>query len=60
MPRLSIPPGAYPQLRLIALTDPVVERNFVLLRRRGGALSPPAQALHDLILARPVAGRPGR
>jgi DNA-binding transcriptional LysR family regulator len=50
VPRLSIPPGSFPQLRLIALTDPVVERDFVLLRRRGAVLSPPAQALHDLIL----------
>jgi DNA-binding transcriptional LysR family regulator len=52
VPQLSIPPGAYPQLRLIALIEPVVERNFVLVRREGAALSPPAQALHDLILAR--------
>jgi DNA-binding transcriptional LysR family regulator len=60
VPQLSIPPGAYPQLRLIALKDPVVERNFVLLRRRGAVLSPPAQALHDLILARAAVGRAGR
>lgn len=50
VPRLSIPPGSFPKLRLIALTDPVVERDFVLLRRRGAVLSPPARALHDLIL----------
>jgi DNA-binding transcriptional LysR family regulator len=60
VPRLSIPPGAYPQLRLIALTDPVVERNFVLLRRKGTVLSPPAQALHALILAQTVGERGGR
>lgn len=52
VPQLSIAPGAYPELRLIALVNPVVERNFVLLRRRGSVLSSPAQALHDLILAR--------
>lgn len=60
VPQLSIQPGAYPQLRLIALTDPVVERQFVLLRRKGAALSPAAKALHDLILARalPLAAAP--
>lgn len=52
VPQLSIPPGAYPQLKLVALTGPVVERRFVMLRRRGASLSPPAQALYDLILAR--------
>ena len=55
VPRLSIPPGAYPLLRLIALTNPVIERNFVLLRRKGAVLSPPAKALHDLIVAQTVA-----
>ena len=57
VPRLSIPPGGFPKLRLIALTDPVVERNFVLLRRRGAVLSPPARALHDLILKGTAAPR---
>jgi DNA-binding transcriptional LysR family regulator len=52
VPRLSIQAGAYPQLRLIGLTGPVVERTFVLLRRKGAVLSPPAQALHDLISRR--------
>lgn len=60
VPRLSIPPGAYPQLRLIALTDPVVGRTFALLRRKGAVLSPPAQALHDLILRQAVGERAGR
>jgi DNA-binding transcriptional LysR family regulator len=50
VPRLSIPPGMFSRLRLIALTDPVVERDFVLLRRKGAVFSPPAQALHALIL----------
>jgi DNA-binding transcriptional LysR family regulator len=52
VPQLSVQAGAYPQLRQIALKDPVVERTFVLLRRRGAVLSPPAQALHDLIVGR--------
>lgn len=52
VPQLSIPPGAYPNLKLIALKDPCVERTFVLLRRKGAVLSPPAQALFELIRAR--------
>ncbi|MCC2674547.1 MAG: LysR family transcriptional regulator YbhD [Ramlibacter sp.] len=56
VPQLSIQPGAYPQLRLVALVEPIVERTFVLLRRRGAVLSPAAQALHDLILTRAPAG----
>ena len=52
VPELSIQPGAYPQLRLVQLNTPVVERTFVLLRRKGSAMSPPARALHDLIVRR--------
>jgi DNA-binding transcriptional LysR family regulator len=52
VPTLSIEHDAYPQLKMIELVDPVIERAFVLLRRRGSVLSPPAQALHDLILQR--------
>jgi DNA-binding transcriptional LysR family regulator len=51
VPQLSIPPGAYPQLKLIDLVEPVVERSFVPVRRKGSALSPAARALHELILA---------
>lgn len=62
VPELSVQPGAYPQLKLIALADPVVDRRFVLLKRRGAVLSPAARALHDLILARaaltPASARP--
>jgi DNA-binding transcriptional LysR family regulator len=60
VPSLSIQHGAYPQLRLIALTEPVVERNFVLLTRRGAMLSPAAQGLHDVILGKAVGGKAGR
>jgi DNA-binding transcriptional LysR family regulator len=56
VPQLSIPPGAYPQLKLIDLVEPVVERSFVLVRRKGSALSPAARALHELILARVRSG----
>jgi DNA-binding transcriptional LysR family regulator len=57
VPQLSISPGAYPQLKVIALTDPYVERTFVLLRRKGAALSPPAKALFDLISANAAGAR---
>lgn len=50
VPTLSVEAGAYPQLKLIELVEPVIERTFVTLRRRGSALSPAAQAMHDLIL----------
>jgi DNA-binding transcriptional LysR family regulator len=50
VPALSVEKSAYPQLRLIALEEPVVERTFVALRRRSAVLSSPAQALYDLIL----------
>jgi DNA-binding transcriptional LysR family regulator len=56
VPQLSIPPGAYPQLKLIDLVEPVVERSFVLVRRKGSALSPAARALHELIVARVRSG----
>ena len=51
VPRLSVQRGSYPGLRMIALTEPVVTRSFVLISRKGSALSPAAQALYDLIRA---------
>jgi hypothetical protein len=50
VPQLAMQKGAYPQLRVIPLVDPVVSRSLVLLTRRNAWLTPPAQALHDLIL----------
>jgi len=57
VPRLALQKGAYPRLRIVALTDPVVARTLALVTRRNAALSPAAQALHDMILERadPVA-----
>jgi DNA-binding transcriptional LysR family regulator len=57
VPQLSMPPGAYPNLKLIALVDPHVERTFVLLRRKGAVFSPPAQALFELIRAHAASQR---
>ena len=42
--------GAYPNLRIIALADPVVSRKLALVARRNAHLSPAAQALYDMIL----------
>ncbi len=50
VPSLAIQRGAYPRLRVLALTDPVVTRTFVLLLRKSAHLSPAAQALYDIIL----------
>ena len=49
VPALAVQPDAYPGLRVIALVDPVVSRNIVLLSRNKAHLTPAAQALYDLI-----------
>jgi DNA-binding transcriptional LysR family regulator len=56
VPRLAIQKGAYPRLRIVALTDPVVSRSLVLLARRAAQLSPAAQALYNLIKQRAADG----
>jgi DNA-binding transcriptional LysR family regulator len=50
VPSLALQPGAYPNLRVLALIAPPVTRGFALLQRRGGSLSPAAQAMVDLIV----------
>lgn len=50
VPELAMQKGAYPELRVIPLVDPVVSRSLVLLSRRKAWLTPPAQDLYDLIL----------
>ena len=52
VPRLAMQNGAYPTIRIVALTDPVVSRELVLISRRNAQLSPAAQALYDLIRRR--------
>nr|WP_198984530.1 LysR family transcriptional regulator [Herbaspirillum sp. ASV7] len=49
VPRLALQEGAYPNVRVIELVDPVVSRNLVLIKRRTAHLSPAAQALYDMI-----------
>lgn len=55
VPRLAMQKGAYPNIRVIPLVDPVVERTLVLLARKTARLSPAAQALYDMILKRAAA-----
>jgi DNA-binding transcriptional LysR family regulator len=52
VPSLAIQNGAYPRLRMIPLSDPVVSRTLALVVRKSAKLSPAAQVLYDLIKAR--------
>jgi DNA-binding transcriptional LysR family regulator len=45
VPSLAVQPGMHPNLRIVALSGPVITRGFVLLVRKSGSLSPAAQAL---------------
>lgn len=49
VPSLALQKGAYPRIKVVALTDPVVSRTLVLVSRRNAHLSPAAQALYDMI-----------
>lgn len=51
VPELAMQKGAYPDLRVIPLVEPVVSRSLVLMTRRNAYLTPAAQALYDLILS---------
>ncbi|HTO53824.1 MAG TPA: LysR substrate-binding domain-containing protein [Myxococcota bacterium] len=53
VPSLAIQKGAYPRIRVIALTQPVISRTLVLVSRKGAVLSPAAQALYDRIRRQP-------
>lgn len=52
VPRLALQKGAYPAIRVLALTDPAISRKLVLIARKGARLSPAAQALFDMIAQR--------
>jgi len=49
VPSLALQKGAYPSIKVVALTDPVVARTLVLVSRKNAHLSPAAQALYDMI-----------
>jgi DNA-binding transcriptional LysR family regulator len=52
VPGLALQEGAQPRLRVVPLVEPVVSRTLVLVTRKGGRLSPAAQALFDLVRSR--------
>lgn len=56
VPRLAIQNGAYPRLRVIPLSDPIISRTLALVVRKSAKLSPAAQVLYDLIIARSLEG----
>lgn len=49
VPSLAVQKQAYPAIRVVSLTDPVISRTLVLVSRRNSQLSPAAQALYDMI-----------
>jgi len=49
VPRLALQAGAYPNVRIVPLVDPVVEKPLVLIARRAAQLSPAAAALYALV-----------
>lgn len=49
VPELALQPGAYPNVRVVPLVEPVVTRSLALVKRKGARLSPAAQALFDLL-----------
>jgi len=49
VPRLAVQRGAYPNIRVVAMTEPVVSWTLVLLSRRKAHLSPAAQALYEML-----------
>jgi DNA-binding transcriptional LysR family regulator len=49
VPTLAIQKGAYPRIKVVALTDPLVSRTLALVSRKNSHLSPAAQALYKLI-----------
>lgn len=49
VPQVAIRRDAYPNIRVVNLTAPVVSRGLVLLSRRNAHLSPAAQALYEMI-----------
>ncbi len=49
VPGLAIQRGAYANIRVVPITDPVVSWTLVLLARKKARLSPAAQALYDML-----------
>lgn len=49
LPASTLLAGTHPEVRRISLVQPVIKRTLGLIRRHGVALSPAAQAFHDLL-----------
>ncbi len=49
LPSATLLEGTHPDVRRVPLQEPVIRRTIVLIRRRNAALSPAAQAFHDLL-----------
>jgi len=60
VPSLALQRGAYPTIRMVPLTDPVIARRLVLIKRRTAVLAPAAQALYDMLKERARGSRPDR
>lgn len=51
LPAATLLAGSFPDVRRVALKQPVLQRTIVRFVRRGVTLSPAAQAFHDLLAA---------
>lgn len=49
LPWLSMPRDAYPRLRVVQLTHPLISRTLTLVTRKPSSLSPAARALYDML-----------
>jgi DNA-binding transcriptional LysR family regulator len=50
VPALAIQQGAYPRIKGLPLTEPVISRSLVLVSRKTEQLSQAAQALYDILM----------
>jgi hypothetical protein len=51
LPAATLLAGSFPDVRRVALKQPVLQRTIVRFVRAGVTLSPAAQAFHDLLAA---------
>jgi DNA-binding transcriptional LysR family regulator len=51
LPAATLLTGTHPDVRRVALQEPVIQRTIGLIRRRNAELSPAAQAFHDVLAA---------
>jgi hypothetical protein len=49
LPAATLLTGSFPDVRRVALKQPVLQRIIVRFVRRGVTLSPAAQAFHDML-----------